>query len=98
MSILSVPLTPELSKMIDRLVKEGKAPNKAELARKAIEFYAEEQAIQDVLRAEKELSEGKFLDGDLDDLFAILKNFLSLCRRRLREKLLYLKLILNIRF
>ena len=68
MSTLSVPLTPELERMIDKLVQDGVASNKAELARKAIEFYAEEQAIQDVLQAEREVSEGKFLEGDLDEL------------------------------
>lgn len=68
MSMLSVPLTPELEEKINRLVEDGVAPNKAELARKAIEFFAEEQAIQDVLRAEKELADGKLLSGDLDEL------------------------------
>lgn len=66
--ILSVPLTPELSKMVDKLVKDGVATNKADLARKAIERLAEEHAIQVVLDAEKELADGKLLKGDLDDL------------------------------
>ena len=64
MSMLSVPLTPKLEETIDRLVKDGVAPNKAELARKAIEYFAEQQAIEDVLRAEKEPT----LRGDLDEL------------------------------
>ncbi|MDP2642930.1 MAG: hypothetical protein Q8P62_03755 [Candidatus Peregrinibacteria bacterium] len=68
MSMLSVPLTPELEEKINRLVEDGVAPNKAELARKAIEFFAEQQAIEDVLRAEKELADGKLLSGDLDEL------------------------------
>lgn len=68
MSTLSVPLTPELSKTIDRLVASGIAPNKAEVARKAIEYFAQEQAIQDVLKAEQEVKEGKILRGNLDDL------------------------------
>jgi len=68
MSMLSVPLTPRLEEMIDKLVSDGVAANKAELARKAIEYFAEQQAIEDVLRAERELGEGKFLRGDLDEL------------------------------
>lgn len=68
MSTLSVPLTPKLEKMIDKLVKEGVATNKADLARKAIERFAEEQAVMAVLQAEREFAEGKGLTGDLDEL------------------------------
>lgn len=64
MSTLSVPLTPELEKMIDKLIKDGVAGSKAELARKAIEKMAEEHAVEMVLNAEKEPS----LKGDLDEL------------------------------
>lgn len=64
MSMLSVPLTPELEQKINRLVEDGVAPNKAELARKAIEFFAEQQAIEDVLKAQNEPN----LKGDLDEL------------------------------
>ena len=64
MSLLSVPLTPKLEKMIDKMIEDGVAPNKAELARKAIEKFAEQQAIQDVLDAEKEPN----LRGDLREL------------------------------
>lgn len=66
--ILSVPLTPELSKMIEKMLQDGVAANKADLARKAIEKLAEEHAVQVVLQAEKELSMGKGLAGDLDEL------------------------------
>lgn len=66
--MLSVPLTPELEQMINKMIADGVAPNKAELARKAIERLAEEEAVNVVLQAEKELAEGKLLTGDLDDL------------------------------
>lgn len=62
--ILSVPMTPALSKKLDALIESGVASNKAEAARKAIEHLAEEQAIAAVLKAQKEPS----LKGDLDDL------------------------------
>jgi len=68
MSLLSVPLTPELEQTINRLVKDGVASNKAALVRKAIEFFAEEQAVNEVLQAEKELKEGRILRGDLKEL------------------------------
>lgn len=64
MSLLSVPLTPELEKMIEKMIIDGVAPNKAELARRAIEKLAEDHAVQVVLRAQKEPT----LRGDLDDL------------------------------
>lgn len=68
MSMLSVPLTPALEETIERLVKGGIAANKADLARKAIECFAEQQAIEDVLRAERELKEGKIIRGDFKEL------------------------------
>ncbi len=68
MSMLSVPLTPELEKMIQTMIKDGVAGNKADLARKAIEKLAEEHAVQEVLQAEKEYADGKGLTGDLDEL------------------------------
>jgi len=64
MSLLSVPLTPKLEEMIDKMIADGVAPNKAELARKAIEKLAEDQAVQAVLDAEREPN----LSGDLREL------------------------------
>lgn len=68
MSTLSVPLTPELEKAIEKMVKAGIAPNKAEAVRMAIKFFSEEQAVQTVLKAEQEMKEGKILRGDLQQL------------------------------
>jgi Arc/MetJ-type ribon-helix-helix transcriptional regulator len=68
MSTISVPLTPELEKEMNALIKKGYGSNKADVMRKALEFLAEEEAVQDVLRAEKELSDGKLLRGDLKKL------------------------------
>ena len=38
-------------------------------------FLAEEEAVQDVLRAEKELADGKILNGDLRKLIKKLISF-----------------------
>jgi len=70
MSTLSVPLNKNLEEIVNSFVKKGYAPNKAEVMRKALVFLAEEEAVQDVLRAEKELSEGKILRGDLRKIAA----------------------------
>ncbi len=64
MTTLSVPLTADLIKQIDQLVQSGVGANKADVMRKALKFFAEEQAVQAVLRARTEPS----LEGDLDEL------------------------------
>jgi len=64
MSTLSVPLSTDLRARIKYYVSQGDAPNEAALARKAIQKYLEEKAVEDVLNAQKEPS----LCGNLDDL------------------------------
>ncbi len=68
MSTLSVPLTPELELEINKLVKSGFASNKAAVVRRAIERLAEDEAVNAVLLAQKEIKEGKGLTGDLREL------------------------------
>ncbi len=64
MTTLSVPLSSDLRARIKHYVSQGDAPNDAALARKAIQKYLEEKAVEDVLKAQKEPS----LCGDLDEL------------------------------
>lgn len=64
MSTLSVPLSEEMQKGIDSLVKRGVAANKAEAVRQAIKMYLEAQAVEDVLKALNEPD----LEGNLDEL------------------------------
>ncbi len=68
MSTLSIPLSPEQEQFIEQFVSEHKAPNKAEVVRRALRLFEEEEAIADVLRAEREVLEGKILKGDLREL------------------------------
>lgn len=68
MSTLSVPLTPNLEEMVNRLVSRGYASNKAAVVRRALQLLAEEEAVASVLRAEREIVEGKTLRGDLKKL------------------------------
>ena len=65
MSTISVPLPAPLMHRLDRLTKETGA-SRAAVMRKALERYAEEQAINAVILAEREPT----LRGDLDDLLA----------------------------
>lgn len=64
MTTISVPLNEELMRLIQWLIDEGIASNKADAVRKALKKYAEDQAVLAVLRASKEPR----LKGDLDDL------------------------------
>lgn len=73
MSTLSVPLTPRIEEMIEQMVKEGVAENKAALVRRAIEKFAEEKAIMDVLISEREASQGKIFRGDLRKIVGKIK-------------------------
>ncbi len=68
MSTLSVPLSPEQEQFIKQFVSEHKAPNKAEVVRRALRLFEEEEAVSNVLRAEQEVLEGKILKGDLREL------------------------------
>ena len=68
MTTISVPLEARQLEFIDTLVKNKKAASKADAVRKAIDMLSEEEAIASVLRAEKELLEGKVLRGDIKKL------------------------------
>lgn len=69
MSTLSVPLPPHLDEFVRNQVKQGQAANKADVVRKALRLLEEEEAINAVLRAEKEPT----LRGDLRKLMKKIK-------------------------
>lgn len=64
MTTISVPLSPELQERLDTLVAEGIGASRADVMRRALEFFAEEEAINAVLKAEREVARGKVLRGD----------------------------------
>ena len=68
MTTISVPLPEELTKFIDQMVRHNKAENKAAVVRQALYKLSEEEAINDVLEAQKEVKEGKVLRGNLNKL------------------------------
>ncbi len=72
MNTISVPIPKELEDFIEKYIASGEAENKAQVVRKALRQLAKEEAIRGVLQASKEVKEGKFFTGDLDE---ILKNF-----------------------
>ncbi len=68
MSTLSVPLTPTLENFINSQVENGRAANKADVVRRALIRMSEDEAVEAVLAASREVIEGKILRGDLRKL------------------------------
>lgn len=68
MATISVPLSPELQHRLDSLVASGIGSNRADVMRRGLELLAEEEAINAVLQAEREVSEGKILRGSARDI------------------------------
>ncbi len=63
MSTVSVPLPIELEERLDTLLAEGLGESRAGIMRRALEHFAEEAAVNAVLRAEREVENGKVLRG-----------------------------------
>jgi putative addiction module CopG family antidote len=74
MSTISVPLPPNLEEFIEKQIREGKAENKAQVVRQALRRMSEEEAIEAVLRAEREVGEGKVYRGDLRKIMKKFRN------------------------
>ncbi len=68
MFTISVPLTRRLDEFVSSMVKRRFASTKSEVVRRALVKLAEDQAVADVLQAEREVTEGKVLYGDLRKL------------------------------
>lgn len=73
MSTVSVPLSAELEKDLDGLIKSGYGSNKADVIRRALRNASEEEAIRQVLQAQHEISIGKGLVGDIRELVKKIK-------------------------
>lgn len=61
MPTISVSIPHDLEIFINDMVKSGLAPNKSEVVRQALIRFAEDQAVEAVLRSEQEIKEGKIL-------------------------------------
>jgi len=64
MTTISVPLNDEQYRHLMELLEDGIGANKADVLRKALEKLSKDQAVEKVLRAEREPS----LKGNLNDL------------------------------
>ena len=68
MSTLSIPIPQNLEVFIEDTIRRGIASNKAEVVRQALYHYAEDQAVEAVMKSMREAKSGKILRGDLDEL------------------------------
>ena len=74
MTTISVPLSLEQAKKLEDMVRNGVGENRAQVMRKALERLAEEEAIRVVLEAQREVTEGKIMRGDLRKILKIKKH------------------------
>ncbi len=70
MTTVSIPLKENLNNYLDEQVKLGKASSKADLIRRAIIKYKEDEFIATITAAKQEIATGQILSGDLDKLAA----------------------------
>ncbi|MFA6258479.1 MAG: hypothetical protein WCX79_02170 [Candidatus Paceibacterota bacterium] len=69
MTTLSVPISSDLEKFIERMVLDGKGANKADVVRRALKKYEENEIIEFILQAHRVPT----LKGDLKGLMKKLK-------------------------
>lgn len=69
MTTLSIPVSGDLEQFIDRMVEEGKGANKADVVRRALKQYEENEAVKTILQAQEEPT----LRGNLQELMKKIK-------------------------
>lgn len=69
MTTISVPLSADLLRILDELIADGVAVNKADAMRKALKRFSDDQVVERILQAQR----GPRLEGDLDELAAQLR-------------------------
>ena len=70
MTTISVPVPSEQEKFLEDYIKSGRAENKAQVFRRALREFQENEAVRAVLETEKE----PILRGDLKSLAKKLRN------------------------
>lgn len=68
MANISVPLPTKLLEAVEERVRSGREESRSSLVRRAVEKYLDDQFVQDILLARKEVAEGKVVRGDLRKL------------------------------
>lgn len=73
MTTISVPIPAHMEESLNNLVKSGYGSNKADVIRRSLAKAIEDEAVEVVLRAQREIEEGKGLTGDLRELMKTIK-------------------------
>ena len=68
MITITIPIDNKLNEYVDKQVELGRASSKAELVRRAILKFKEDDFVNTILQAKQEIKDGKILTGDLDEL------------------------------
>ena len=64
MTTLSIPVSGEIESFINKMIRDGKGSNKADVVRHALSQYKENEVLRTILQAESEPT----LRGDLREL------------------------------
>lgn len=64
MTTLSIPISGDLEKFIEKMIQDGKGANKADVVRRALREYEENKIVEAILQAQREPT----LRGDLRKL------------------------------
>ncbi len=70
MSNISIPLNPELAEMLNQYIVKNNVTSRADIVRKALYEFLENEAVMSVVRSEQEIKEGKIIRGDLKDILS----------------------------
>jgi len=73
MTTISVPIPAHMEESLNNLIASGYGSNKADVIRRSISKAIEDEAVESVLKAQKEIEEGKGLIGDLRELAKLIK-------------------------
>lgn len=73
MTTISVPIPAHMEESLNNLVKSGYGSNKADIIRRFLAKAIEYEAVETVLRVQREIEEGKGLTGGLRELMKIIK-------------------------
>ncbi len=68
MSNISIPLNAELEESLNQYINRNNITSRADVVRKAIYEFLENEAIMSVIRSEQEIKEGKIIRGNLNDI------------------------------
>lgn len=67
MTIISVPLNGDQERLLNTLVATGSGANRADVMRRALEYFAEDEAVRAVLESQQEAREEKIVRGPIDE-------------------------------